>query len=181
VVMASEMGVLDIPEEKIIKKWRLQPGKMFLIDLEKGKIIDDETIKEELANERDYAKILAETQIQIEDLDIDVETVQPDHDALLNKQQAFGYTQENLKFLMAPMAITGQEATGSMGNDSPHAVLSNRAKPLYNYFRQLFAQVTNPPIDPIREEMVMRLTSIQTCSALMMKRQICVWKCISLS
>ena len=160
VVMASEMGVLDIPEEKIIKKWRLQPGKMFLIDLEEGKIIDDETIKEELANERDYAKILAETQIQIEDLDIDVETCQPDHDALLNKQQAFGYTQENLKFLMAPMAITGQEATGSMGNDSPHAVLSNRAKPLYNYFRQLFAQVTNPPIDPIREEMVMSLTSL---------------------
>ncbi|MBL4775897.1 MAG: glutamate synthase large subunit [Mariprofundus sp.] len=160
VVMASEMGVLDIPEEKIIKKWRLQPGKMFLIDLEQGKIIDDENIKNELANERDYAKILAETQIQIEDLDVDVETHQPDHAALLNKQQAFGYTQENLKFLMAPMAITGQEATGSKGNDSPHAVLSNRAKPLYNYFRQLFAQVTNPPIDPIREEMVMSLTSL---------------------
>ncbi|MDQ6969676.1 MAG: glutamate synthase large subunit [Mariprofundus sp.] len=160
VVMASEMGVLDIPEEKIIKKWRLQPGKMFLIDLEQGKIIDDENIKDELANERDYAKILAETQIQIEDLDVDVETHQPDHATLLNKQQVFGYTQENLKFLMAPMAITGQEATGSMGNDSPHAVLSNRAKPLYNYFRQLFAQVTNPPIDPIREEMVMSLTSL---------------------
>ena len=160
VVMASEMGVLDIPEEKIIKKWRLQPGKMFLIDLEKGQIIDDESIKNELANEKDYAKILAETQIQIEDLEADVEVQQPDHATLLNKQQAFGYTQENLKFLMAPMAITGQEATGSMGNDSPHAVLSNRAKPLYNYFRQLFAQVTNPPIDPIREEMVMSLTSL---------------------
>jgi len=160
VVMASEMGVLDIPEEKIVKKWRLQPGKMFLIDLEKGQIIDDETIKNELANEKDYAKILAETQIQIEDLEADVEVQQPDHATLLNKQQAFGYTQENMKFLMAPMAITGQEATGSMGNDSPHAVLSNRAKPLYNYFRQLFAQVTNPPIDPIREEMVMSLTSL---------------------
>jgi len=160
VVMASEMGVLDIPEEKIIKKWRLQPGKMFLIDLEKGQIIDDESIKNELANEKDYAKILAETQIQIEDLEVDVEVKQPDHAALLNKQQAFGYTQENLKFLMAPMAITGQEPTGSMGNDSPHAVLSNRSKPLYNYFRQLFAQVTNPPIDPIREEMVMSLTSL---------------------
>jgi len=159
VVMASEMGVLDIPEEKIIKKWRLQPGKMFLIDLEKGQIIDDESIKNELANEKDYAKILAETQIQIESLETDVEVKQPDHATLLNKQQAFGYTQENLKFLMAPMAITGQEATGSMGNDSPHAVLSNRAKPIYNYFRQLFAQVTNPPIDPIREEMVMSLTS----------------------
>jgi len=160
VVMASEMGVLDIPEEKIIKKWRLQPGKMFLIDLEKGQIIDDESIKNELANDKDYAKILAETQIQIEDLEADIEVQQPDHAALLNKQQAFGYTKENLKFLMAPMAITGQEATGSMGNDSPHAVLSNRAKPLYNYFRQLFAQVTNPPIDPIREEMVMSLTSL---------------------
>ncbi|MDQ6991630.1 MAG: glutamate synthase large subunit [Mariprofundaceae bacterium] len=160
VVMASEMGVLDIPEEKIVKKWRLQPGKMFLIDLEKGLIINDETIKNELANERDYAKILAETQIKIEDLDLDVEVQQPDHASLLNKQQAFGYTKENLKFLMAPMAITGQEATASMGNDSPHAVLSNRAKPLYNYFRQLFAQVTNPPIDPIREEMVMSLTSL---------------------
>lgn len=160
VVMASEMGVLDIPEEKIVKKWRLQPGKMFLIDLEKGQIIDDESIKNELANEKDYAKILAETQIQIEDLEADVEVKQPDHATLLNKQQAFGYTQENLKFLMAPMAVTGQEATGSMGNDSPHAVLSNRAKPLYNYFRQLFAQVTNPPIDPIREEMVMSLTSL---------------------
>jgi len=160
VVMASEMGVLDIPEETIIKKWRLQPGKMFLIDLEKGCIVNDETIKDELANEHDYAKILAETQIQIEDLEADVEVQQPDHATLLNKQQAFGYTQENLKFLIAPMAIAGQEATGSMGNDSPHAVLSNRAKPLYNYFRQLFAQVTNPPIDPIREEMVMSLTSM---------------------
>jgi len=160
VVMASEMGVLDIPEEKIIKKWRLQPGKMFLIDLEKGQIIDDETIKNKLANAQDYAKILAETQIQIEDLDINVELTQPDHESLLNKQQAFGYTKENLKFLMAPMAETGMEATGSMGNDTPHAVLSNRAKPIYNYFRQLFAQVTNPPIDPIREEMVMSLTSI---------------------
>ncbi|MDX8382370.1 MAG: glutamate synthase large subunit [Ghiorsea sp.] len=159
VVMASEMGVLDIPEEKIIKKWRLQPGKMFLIDLDKGEIIDDETIKNDLANAQDYTKILAETQIQIEDLDADVEVAQPDHDALLNKQQAFGYTKENLKFLMAPMAETGMEATGSMGNDTPHAVLSNRAKPIYNYFRQLFAQVTNPPIDPIREEMVMSLTS----------------------
>ncbi|MDX8387635.1 MAG: glutamate synthase large subunit [Ghiorsea sp.] len=159
VVMASEMGVLDIPEEKIIKKWRLQPGKMFLIDLEEGCIINDSDIKDALALERDYKTILANTQIQIEDLDMDVEVKQPDHDTLLNKQQAFGYTKENLKFLMAPMAITGMEATGSMGNDTPHAVLSNRAKPLYNYFRQLFAQVTNPPIDPIREEMVMSLTS----------------------
>ena len=160
VVMASEMGVLDIPEEKIVKKWRLQPGKMFLIDLEAGRIIDDDELKAKLAEERPYQKILAETQIQLESLPEEVPTMAPDHDTLLDRQQAFGYSQEDLKFLMAPMAISGQEATGSMGNDSPLAVLSNRAKPIYNYFRQLFAQVTNPAIDPIREEMVMSLTSI---------------------
>ncbi|MDX8389088.1 MAG: glutamate synthase large subunit [Mariprofundaceae bacterium] len=160
VVMASEMGVLDIPEEKIVKKWRLQPGKMFLIDLEAGRIIDDQEIKSELASEKPYQKILAETQIQLESLPEEIPTMAPAKNVLLNRQQAFGYTQEDLKFLMVPMAVSGQEATGSMGNDSPLTVLSNRAKPLYDYFRQLFAQVTNPPIDPIREEMVMSLTSI---------------------
>ncbi len=160
VVMGSEMGVLPIPEEKIVKKWRLQPGKMFLIDLEEGRIIDGKEIKNELSHARPYEKILAETQIQLESLPEEVAPMAPDHNTLLDRQQAFGYSQEDLKFLMAPMALTGQEATGSMGNDSPLAVLSNRAKPLYNYFRQLFAQVTNPPIDPIREEMVMSLTSI---------------------
>ncbi|MBF0281152.1 MAG: glutamate synthase large subunit [Zetaproteobacteria bacterium] len=160
VVMASEMGVLDIPEEKIIKKWRLQPGRMFLIDLEQGVIINDETVKNNLANMKPYAEILSNTQICLEDLPSEVTPMTPDHETLLNRQQAFGYTQEDLKFLLTPMAISGQEATGSMGNDSPLAVLSNRSKPLANYFRQLFAQVTNPPIDPIREEMVMSLTSI---------------------
>ncbi|MDX8412023.1 MAG: glutamate synthase large subunit, partial [Mariprofundaceae bacterium] len=160
VVMASEMGVLDIPEEKIVKKWRLQPGKMFLIDLEAGRIIDDDELKTELAGEKPYQKVLAKTQIQLESLPDEVPTMAPDHATLLDRQQAFGYSQEDLKFLMAPMAISGQEATGSMGNDSPLTVLSNRAKPIYNYFRQLFAQVTNPAIDPIREEMVMSLTSI---------------------
>ncbi|MDX8407834.1 MAG: glutamate synthase central domain-containing protein, partial [Mariprofundaceae bacterium] len=160
VVMASEMGVLDIPEEKIIKKWRLQPGKMFLIDLEQGRIIDDAEVKNELASAKPYQEWLAKTQIKLESLPEEVAPQTPDHETMRNRQQAFGYTQEDLKFLLTPMAVSGQEGTGSMGNDSPLAVLSNRPKPLYNYFRQLFAQVTNPPIDPIREEMVMSLTSI---------------------
>ncbi|MFQ5581813.1 MAG: glutamate synthase large subunit [Mariprofundaceae bacterium] len=160
VVMASEMGVLDIPEEKIVKKWRLQPGKMFLIDLEAGCIIDDKALKDELAGAKPYQKILAETQIQLESLPEEIPTMAPNHKTLLDRQQAFGYTQEDIKFLMTPMAVSGQEPIGSMGNDSPLSVLSNRSKPLYSYFRQLFAQVTNPPIDPIREEMVMSLTSI---------------------
>jgi len=160
VVMASEMGVLDIPEEKIVKKWRLQPGKMFLIDLEKGCIIRDEELKEELSAARPYKKILAGTQVQLESLPEEIAPMAPEHETLLNKQQAFGYSQEDLKFLMTPMAISGQEAVGSMGNDNPLAVLSNRSRHMSNYFRQLFAQVTNPPIDPIREEMVMSLTSI---------------------
>ncbi|HKI61990.1 MAG TPA: glutamate synthase large subunit [Mariprofundaceae bacterium] len=160
VVMASEMGVLNIPEHKIVKKWRLQPGKMFLIDLEQGRIIDDAELKNELANAKPYQEWLAKTQIKLETLPEEVAPQAPDRETMRNRQQAFGYTQEDLKFLMTPMAVSGQEGTGSMGNDSPLAVLSNRPKPLYNYFRQLFAQVTNPPIDPIREEMVMSLTSI---------------------
>jgi len=160
VIGASEMGVLDIPEENIIKKWRLQPGKMLLIDLEEGRIIDDDEIKHQLSTSKPYREWLAKIQIQLEDLPQEVAPQTPDHDTMLHRQQSFGYTQEDIKFLMTPMAVSGQEGTGSMGNDSPLAVLSNRAKPLYNYFRQLFAQVTNPPIDPIREEMVMSLTSI---------------------
>jgi glutamate synthase (NADPH) large chain len=160
VIGASEMGVLDIPEEKIVKKWRLQPGKMLLIDLEQGRIIDDEEIKKQLASARPYRKILAETQIQLEDLPDEIPTMPPDHGTLLQRMKAYGYSQEDLKFLMAPMAVSGQEAVGSMGNDNPLAVLSDRPRHLSNYFRQLFAQVTNPPIDPIREEMVMSLTSI---------------------
>ncbi len=159
VVMASEMGVLDIPENKIIKKWRLQPGKMFLIDTEAGRIIDDAEIKEQLASFRPYREWLDQTQARLENLPAAGIQAPKPADALLDRQQAFGYTQEDLKFIMAPMAITGQEATGSMGNDTPLAVLSNRAKPLYAYFKQLFAQVTNPPIDPIREELVMSLVS----------------------
>ncbi len=159
VMMASEMGVLDIPEEKIIKKWRLQPGKMFLIDLEKGCIIDDAELKAELIKTHPYQQWLDETQIQLRHLPPAVAPMAPDDATLLKHQQAFGFTQEDIKFLLMPMAATGQEAIGSMGADNPIAVLSGKPKPLFNYFKQNFAQVTNPPIDPIREELVMSLAS----------------------
>jgi glutamate synthase (NADPH) large chain len=159
VIMASEMGVLTIPEEKIVKKWRLQPGKMLLIDMEKGRIIDDDEIKAELSAQRPYQKWLDEAQIMVRDLPVTVSPMAPDDKTLLQRQQAFGYTQEDLKFLMLPMVASGQEAIGSMGSDSPLAVLSDKPKSLFNYFKQNFAQVTNPPIDPIREELVMSLVS----------------------
>jgi glutamate synthase (NADPH/NADH) large chain len=160
VVMASEMGVLDIPEERIIKKWRLQPGKMFLIDLEQGRIIDDVEIKAELAQAKPYRDWLDRTQIRLDALPSDVAPMAPNDKDLLNAQQAFGYSQEDIKFLLTPMVLTGQEATGSMGADNPPSVLSLRAKHLSSYFKQNFAQVTNPPIDPIREELVMSLVSL---------------------
>jgi glutamate synthase (NADPH/NADH) large chain len=160
VVMASEMGVLPIPDNKIVKKWRLQPGKMFLIDMEQGRIIDDAEVKAKLSASRPYQEWLDKTQIHLKNLPANVDGDQGDPATLLDRQQAFGYTQEDLKLLMAPMAVTGQEAIGSMGSDSPVAVLSNKAKPLFNYFKQNFAQVTNPPIDPIREELVMSLVSL---------------------
>ncbi|MFW2439714.1 MAG: glutamate synthase large subunit [Arenicellales bacterium] len=160
VLMASEMGVLDIPEEKIVKKWRLQPGKMFLIDLEQGRIIDDAELKSELSNADPYQEWLDKSQLEVEKLNSDISPMEPDTATLLDRQQAFGYTQEDVKFLLTPMAVTGQEATGSMGADNPPAVLSSRAKPLSSFFQQNFAQVTNPPIDPIREEIVMSLVSL---------------------
>ncbi len=168
VVMASESGVLPIPESKIIKKWRLQPGKMFLIDLEAGRIIDDKELKDMYANTKPYKAWINSVRIKLDAIKLiegkfdknkglaQGESVPP---SLLDRQQAFGYTQEDVKFLMQPLAVNGEEATGSMGNDSPLAVLSNKLKPLYHYFKQLFAQVTNPPIDPIREAMVMSLVS----------------------
>ena len=160
VVMASEVGVLPIPEEKIVKKWRLQPGKMFLIDLEEGRIIDDAELKADLAKAQPYQTWLNQTQIVLEDLPSDVAAMAPDQRTLLDRQQAFGYTQEDIKFFLAPMSISGQDPVGSMGRDIPHAVLSDRPKMLYDYFKQSFAQVTNPPIDPIREELVMSLVSL---------------------
>ena len=159
VVLASEFGVLPIPEEKIVTKWRLQPGKMLLIDLEEGRIVSDEEIKSSLSRANPYREWLKRGQIILENL----RPVQPRQSrtdvSLLDRQQAFGYTQEDLKLLMAPMAVTGQEAVGSMGTDTPISALSDRSKPLFTYFKQNFAQVTNPPIDPIREELVMSLVS----------------------
>ena len=160
IVMASEMGVLDIPEEKIIKKWRLQPGKMFLADLESGRIIDDSEIKAELSSSHPYQQWLNQTQIYLDRLPSSVPPMSPQGPTLLRCQQNFGYTSEDLKFLLLPMVLTGQEATGSMGTDTPPSVLSQRAKHLSTYFKQNFAQVTNPPIDPIREELVMSLVSL---------------------
>jgi len=160
VIMASEMGVLDVPEERIVKKWRLQPGKMFLIDLEQGRIIDDAELKAALADANPYQEWLTRTQIHLDELPTDVAPMAPDEETLLDAQQAFGYTQEDLKFLLTPMVVTGQEAVGSMGADNPPSVLSARSKHLSTYFKQNFAQVTNPPIDPIREELVMSLVSL---------------------
>jgi glutamate synthase (NADPH/NADH) large chain/glutamate synthase (ferredoxin) len=174
VIMGSESGVLPVPENKIVRKWRLQPGKMFLIDLEQGRMIDDEEIKANLANSKPYKQWIENLRIKLDDVCFIerraaravsevASVVEPkrvtDQVSLLDRQQAFGFTQEDLKFLIAPMASAGEEAIGSMGNDSPLAVLSDKNKPLYNYFKQLFAQVTNPPIDPIREAIVMSLVS----------------------
>ena len=208
VIMASESGVLPVPENKIVRKWRLQPGKMFLIDLEQGRMVDDEELKANLANAKPYKQWIENLRIKLDDVVVKtglgsaptptptvdrhagLEEPAPDSDpgasmsrvhglrvepamtgeesapdltpvspSLLDRQQAFGFTQEDIKFLLSPMATAGEEAIGSMGNDSPLAVLSDKNKPLYNYFKQLFAQVTNPPIDPIREAIVMSLVS----------------------
>ncbi len=159
VVLGSETGVLPIPESRIVKKWRLQPGKMFLIDLEQGRIVDDEELKTQFANARPYRQWIENVRVKLDSIDVADSTPLPFAEPLLDRQQAFGYTQEDFKFLMAPMATNGEEALGSMGNDSPLAVLSSKNKSLFNYFKQLFAQVTNPPIDPIRESIVMSLNS----------------------
>ena len=161
VIMGSESGVLPVPENKIVRKWRLQPGKMFLIDLEQGRMIDDEELKSGLANSKPYKQWIENLRIRLDDVKGGGEPASQSESevSLLDRQQAFGFTQEDIKFLIAPMATAGEEAVGSMGNDSPLAVLSDKNKPLYNYFKQLFAQVTNPPIDPIREAIVMSLVS----------------------
>ncbi len=159
VILASEAGVLTVPEDKIVHKWRLQPGKMLLIDLEKGGIVSDDEIKAQLSNASPYQEWLNYGQVKVESLP-HVEPSQPKTNIpLLDRQQAFGYTQESWKFLLAPMIETGQEAIGSMGTDTPISALSSKPKLLHTYFKQNFAQVTNPPIDPIREELVMSLVS----------------------
>src|SRR5499427_3607262 len=160
VIMSSEAGVLPVAEANIARKWRLQPGKMLLIDLERGSIISDEDLKADLAARYPYEQWLKRTQVQVSDLPLPKRIPRKNTNvSVLDLQQAFGYTQESLKFLMAPMAHTGQEAVGSMGNDTPVSVLSNKPKLLHTYFKQNFAQVTNPPIDSIREELVMSLVS----------------------
>ncbi len=163
VIMASEAGVLPVPEEKIVRKWRLQPGKMLLIDLEEGRIVEDEEIKARLASDEPYDDWLKSTQFKLEELgDLESAPAASPNDAsgLLDLQQAFGFTQEDVKFFLEPMARSADDPIGSMGADTPIAVLSKRAKLLYDYFKQNFAQVTNPPIDPIREELVMSLVSM---------------------
>jgi len=159
VVMASEVGVLDIPPENVLAKGRLQPGRMFLVDTAAGRIVADEEIKASISAQQPYRQWLDRNLVPLASLPSRPAAEVPGFDGatLRARQRAFGYTIEDLKFLMAPMAINAQEAVGSMGNDTPLAVLSDRPQLLFNYFKQLFAQVTNPPIDPIREELVMSL------------------------
>jgi glutamate synthase (NADPH/NADH) large chain len=162
VILASESGVLPVPEERIVRKWRLQPGRMLLIDLEQGRIVEDEEIKANLAGAQPYGEWLAETQFKLEALPPATpgRRAERGEGALSRIQKAFGYSEEDLKLFLAPMARLGDDPIGSMGNDTPIALLSQRPKLLYDYFKQNFAQVTNPPIDPIREAMVMSLVSM---------------------
>ncbi|WP_404828292.1 glutamate synthase large subunit [Sphingomonas parva] len=162
IIMASESGVLPIPEERIARKWRLQPGRMLLIDLEEGRIVEDEEIKARLAKAHPYGDWLRETQFRLENLPASEDAPPPSHDSdeLARLQKAFGYSEEDLKLFLAPMGRQGDDPIGSMGTDTPIAVLSRRPKLLTEYFKQNFAQVTNPPIDPIREAMVMSLVSM---------------------
>jgi glutamate synthase (ferredoxin) len=157
VIMASEVGVLDIPPENVLLKGRLQPGRMFLVDIEQGRIIADDELKHSIATQKPYAEWLRDNLIGLEDLPEAPVAHEPDHDTVLQRQHAFGYTSEDVKILMAPMAAEANEALGSMGNDAALAVLSDRPQLLYPYFKQLFAQVTNPPVDAIREEIIMSM------------------------
>ncbi len=152
VIMASEAGVLQIEPERIKQKGRLQPGRMFLVDTEQGRIVADEELKKKYASAHPYQKWLDENHVLLENLPEPPQHTQPDHRKILQRQQAFGYTFEDLRFIVGPMGNDGVQPLGSMGTDTPLAVLSNKPQLLYNYFKQLFAQVTNPPIDPIREE-----------------------------
>jgi len=159
VVMASEAGVLDVEPQNVKIKGRLQPGKMFLVDTVEGRIVSDKEIKQRLAKRQPYGKWLKENQITLDQLPEPPRVHASDHGTIRCRQRAFGYTGEDVRMILEPMASTGEEPVGSMGTDTPLACLSDRPQPLFNYFRQLFAQVTNPPIDPIREEMVMSLIS----------------------
>jgi glutamate synthase (NADPH/NADH) large chain len=161
--MASESGVLPFREEDIVRKWRLQPGRMLLIDLEQGRIVEDDELKAELSAAEPYEEWLGAAQYKLKELEVvepEVVTLPAATDSLLDRQQAFGYTQEDVTKFLEPMAAVGEDPIGSMGTDTPIAVLSKRSRLLYDYFKQNFAQVTNPPIDPIREELVMSLVSM---------------------
>ena len=158
VVLASEVGVLDVPAAKVVRKGRLQPGRMFLVDTEAGRIVDDDEIKEILAAELPYAEWLEEGQIELDDLPPRT-MLTPQHASVVGRQRVFGYTNEELRLILQPMAKSGAEPIGSMGTDTAIAVLSERPRLLYDYFTQLFAQVTNPPLDAIREELVTSLQS----------------------
>ncbi|RMF86593.1 MAG: glutamate synthase large subunit [Nitrospirae bacterium] len=159
VVLASEAGVLDIPPDQVAKKWRLQPGKILVIDTEQGRIIDDGEVKHTIATQQPYGEWVRQHRVTLSELPKAEPLYEPDHATLRTRQRAFGYTREEVRQIMLPMAVAGQEPVGSMGADNPLAVLSDRPVPLFHYFKQLFAQVTNPPIDPIREELVMSLAT----------------------
>ncbi len=159
VILASETGVLPVKPEEVRFKGRLQPGRMFLVDLEQGRIIPDKELKQTLAARQPYAEWLAQNQVTIDQLPAPTRWHPTECDTIVQRQRAFGYTDEDLKMILTPMAADGQEPIGSMGTDTPLACLSDKPQPLFNYFKQLFAQVTNPPIDPIREELVMSLAS----------------------
>ena len=158
-VMASEQGALEFPPEDIVLKGRLQPGQIFLANLQEGRIVSDDEIKTKFSTAFDYGSWIDTHKINLDDLPLNREVKQPNHKTILQRQKCYGYTQEDLKMILTPMANEAYEATGSMGNDASLSVLSNHSINLFNYFHQLFAQVTNPPIDPIREELVMSLTS----------------------
>lgn len=157
VIMGSEVGVLEVPADMVLQKGRLQPGRMFLIDTEEGRIVEDEELKNKLANERPYRQWLNDNLVNLADIpdpDYEIETREFDHEQVLRRQRVFGYTYEDLRIIMGPMAENGVEPLGSMGKDTPVAVLSSKPRLLYEYFKQLFAQVTNPAIDAIREELI---------------------------
>ncbi len=155
VVMASEVGVLDIPPDQVVEKGRLQPGRMFLVDTREGRIVSDDELKQRIASEHPYGEWLEQYLVNIADLPSPTTVHEPDHETVLRRQETFGYTTEDVKILVNPMATQGTEPIGSMGTDTPLAVLSEKPQLLYGYFKQLFAQVTNPPVDAIREEIVM--------------------------
>ncbi|HUS06755.1 MAG TPA: glutamate synthase large subunit [Bryobacteraceae bacterium] len=158
-IMASETGVLPVKPENVKYKGRLQPGRMLLVDIAEKRIVPDDELKQRLASRQPYGEWLKENQITLDHLPEPPRVYGTDHETILRRQRAFGYTDEDVRLLMTPMAVNGEEAIGSMGTDTPLACLSDKPQPLFNYFKQLFAQVTNPPIDPIREELVMSLTS----------------------